>query len=526
MVETLFDAIVVGSGPAGTFAARELAGRKVLVLDVGYRAPEGARLEGNLYELRRRREDLFAELIGEKFEGLHNLHGEPVSLKLKSPGTAYVIRDWRRFSPLVSANFRAMMSFAQGGLANAWGAGVYRFNAEDLRGFPVTAEELEPYYDELTAHMGVSGGNDDLTEYFGRDGGLQAPMRLSRLAEELLAGYTARRDFFRGQGITIGLPRLAVLTSPHEGRAAYGYDNLEFFRPYNPAIYNPVFTLDPLVASGAVEMARGWLVTRYQEGEDGVEVLARQVESGEEEVFRCRRLLLCAGTLSTTKIVLASAGDERARLPIAENPMACIPLFRLSRAGAVPDLDDSSMAQLNVVYREPQTGELLQGSLYGTTGALRSDVLFQLPLSIRAGLTWSKYLAPAMSLLMMFYPGRPDGRNFVRLRGDALEVNYEWRSAGRAERALIRAFRRIGFHSLPALCQYPPAGSSLHYGSTLPMKEAPGPYETDREGRLGSGGRVFVCDAACFPEVPAKNLTFTIMANAMRIARRMRRELA
>ncbi|MCX6623923.1 MAG: hypothetical protein NTY38_23245 [Acidobacteria bacterium] len=189
MVETLFDAIVVGSGPAGTFAARELAGKKTLVLDVGYRGPDGPGLAGNLYELRRGREDLFAELIGENFEGLRNLHQEPVSLKLKSPRTSYVLRNWRALSPLVSTNFHAMMSFAQGGLANAWGAGVYRFTAEDLRGFPVTAAELAPFYDELTGHIGVGGGNDDLAGYFGGNEALQSPLRLSALAGELLARY-------------------------------------------------------------------------------------------------------------------------------------------------------------------------------------------------------------------------------------------------------------------------------------------------------------------------------------------------
>lgn len=525
MAETLFEAIVVGSGPAGTFAAREFAGRKVLVLDVGYRAPLEPRLEGNLYALRRERRDLFRELIGEQFEGLHNLHRRPISLKLKSPATSYVVRNWAALSPLASENFHAVMSFAQGGLANAWGAGVYRFTAADLNEFPISAEDLAPYYDELTEHIGISGGNDDLVEFFGRDAGLQPPMRLSVVAAEMLKRYGRTRERFRRQGITIGLPRLAVLTAPHNGRAPYEFDNLEFFRPYNPAIYNPVFTLDPLVASGAVEMARGWLVTQFREVDDAVEVYARQVETGAGETFRARRLMLAAGTLSTTKIVLESRRDEQTRLPVLDNPMACIPLFLPARIGAALDGNDSSLAQLNVIYHDRESGELLQGSLYGATGPLRSDVVLELPLAARAGLEWAKYLSPAMALLMMFYPGRREAENHIRLRGGALEVNYERHATGGPERALIRAFRQIGFYGLAALCQYPPMGSSLHYGSTMPMKVAPGRYETHADGRLAGTANVYVCDGACFSALPAKNLTFTIMANAMRIARRLRREM-
>jgi choline dehydrogenase-like flavoprotein len=206
----LFDAIIVGSGPAGTFCASELRGRNVLVVDVGFRPARIPDLGGNLYDLRRSRPDMFDDLIGSDFEGLHNTHRNNVSLKLKSPGTAYVIRDWEKLSPIVSSSFEGMMSFAQGGLANVWGAGVYRFNSADLEGFPLGAEELAPYYDSLTEHIGVSGTNDDLVPYFGADSGLMPPVRITRFAEDLLRQYEKKRQAFKVQGITMGLPRLAV----------------------------------------------------------------------------------------------------------------------------------------------------------------------------------------------------------------------------------------------------------------------------------------------------------------------------
>jgi choline dehydrogenase-like flavoprotein len=90
---------------------------------------------------------------------------------------------------------------------------------------------------------------------------------------------------------------------------------------------------------------------------------------------------------------------------------------------------------------------------------------------------------------------------------------------------VIGAFRKIGFQSHRALCQFPDMGTSLHYAGTLPMSERPGPYQTDANGVLAGSRRVYVADAACFSELPAKNLTFTIMANAMRIAAGLARSL-
>ncbi len=137
----------MGSGPAGAFSAFGLQGRNVLILDVGYRPPKIPNLEGNLYNLRQQREDLFEELIGSEFEGLHNIHQRNISLKLKSPYMAYIVRNWAKLMPVESRNFEAVASFALGGLANAWGAGVFRFTEKDLEGFPISVADLAPFYD-------------------------------------------------------------------------------------------------------------------------------------------------------------------------------------------------------------------------------------------------------------------------------------------------------------------------------------------------------------------------------------------
>jgi len=58
------------------------------------------------------------------------------------------------------------------------------------------------------------------------------------------------------------------------------------------------------------------------------------------------------------------------------------------------------------------------------------------------------------------------------------------------------------------------------------MCERPqGRYETDRNGLLANTRAVYIGDSASVPRLPAKNLTFTVMANALRIGRTVRAEL-
>ncbi len=524
---TLFDAIVVGSGPAGTFAAYALRGKNVLMLDVGINAPGSTGLNDNIFRLRQKTADLFHPLIGEDFESLHNLHSKKkVSLKLKAPYTSFVIKDWEELSPVISETFEGMFSFAKGGLANSWGAGVYRFNDNDLKEFPIKASALEPWYERIAGHIGISGRNDDLEPYFGHDTGLQEPLRISRFAADFLDKYQRERSYFNGRGIFVGLPRLAVLTRDHGTRGAYKYENLEFFNTSIPAVYTPAYTLDEMIKEQSVQYMNDCLVTEYRERDNIVEVVARQLKSNTTETFRCRKLILAAGAFNTAKIVLRSNADYESRLPFFDNPMAVMPLFRIRGIGAELDCEGSSLAQLNIVYYDPLREDRIQASLYGTGGPLRSDIVFDLPLPVSAGARMLKYTSQSSGAVMLFYPGKASNGTYVKLLPDnALEVRCEEGSFGRVERILMKSFRKIGYYSAPFLWQYPKMGSGLHYAGMLPMKDEPDRYQTDSMGRLSGARNIFIADGACFSALPAKNLTFTIMANSMRIADFVRKEL-
>ena len=523
-----FDVIIVGAGPAGVMAARALRNSRVLLVDAGRKPVATHEFPADNLYIERQRRDLFDLMIGDRFESLYNLYNRPVNLKLKAPRMQHVTAGASSLAPVRAETFQPVMSFAAGGLANAWGAGTYRFTRRDLDGFPVTPAELEPFYDDLTRHIGISGANDDLSRWFGTDDELQPPIELSFVAADLLRGYEKRRELFTRNGVTIGRMRHAVLTRPLGRRRPYAYGNYEFFCSGDPAIYNPVYTLLDMVEAREICYEPEHLALHYVETDCGVLLTTKDLTTGTLQSFEGRTLILAAGALNSAKLVLEANHDYETRLALLDNPMTCLPLIRLSRIGHV-DTRPCSLGQLNLVYE--YGGAVLQGGIYGTAGPLRSDVLFELPLSISANAALLRRLGGATALLMMFYPASPHSDNYLRLAVDgALELNYGEPSAGGpargpAERELVRVFRRIGFYSASPLCQYPPVGTSIHYAGTLPMQETPGRYQLYPDGRLHGTRAIYVVDGACFPRLPAKNLTFTIMANAMRIASQLRDRL-
>ena len=423
-IEPVYDAIVVGSGAAGTFVALGLSGTKTVVIDAGLRFGEATSLDGNLYDLRKR-QSLFAETVGTRFESLAWIDGPELSPKVKSPLMRPVFARPHGAPGVLSADFVPLLSYAAGGLANAWGAQVYRFDDADLRGFPLRAADLNPFYDEITEHIGISGREDDLARFHGSARGLQPPLELSAIGRDILDRYTRRAEDFQREGIYLGHPRLAVLTRDHGDRRACTYDNLEFFRPRLSAVFTPAFTLEDLVRRGEIEYCPGYLVETYRETKDMVEVCARPLEGGECRVFRARKLILCLGALNTARLVLRANGDIDSRLPLVETPFRYAPLLSLRRIG-MPLEKRSFYSQLNLFYVGPLWPEPLVGMIYAVDGLLRSDFLFNFPLSLRGCLAAAKYLLPAVALLQLYYPGEPHPSNTLGIdaKGNLL-LRYE-----------------------------------------------------------------------------------------------------
>lgn len=522
--------IIVGSGPAGTAAALQLSrmGIRSLMLDAGLTpTPDGRgrgpRVEGNLYDWRKTH-DSFDLHIGADFSGVNDLlTGETGIAKLNAPNIAYVVRQADRLSPVDAAGFAPVQSFTFGGLANAWGAGLYRFTDADLAGFPLRAADLDPYADVLTREIGISGADDDLRPYFGDAAGVLPPLALAHNAGRVLNSYTRERTVLNAQHIFMGRPRVGALSVPHDGRPAVDYSNTEFWQE-QPYLYAPAHTLRKLIAADCLDYRGGLLVERWTETAEGVTVSAREIDSGARVQFQGAALLLAAGAIGTAKITLRSAGDgagdTTTRLPLLENPCVQIPFVLPASIGRALDRHCFGLVQLNLIWEAQAYGCRTQGSLLEITSPMRAEFFGRFPLSARANLVAIRHLLPAMLIMQLYFPAsvqppahlslQSNGRLRIEGHPNAIELG---KLGG-----LLGPLRRLGLWTHRMLIYKPQTGHAIHYAGTLPMRETPGQYECNPQGQLAGTRRVYIADSASFADLSAKNMGLGMMANAMRIA--------
>jgi choline dehydrogenase-like flavoprotein len=185
-----------------------------------------------------------------------------------------------------------------------------------------------------------------------------------------------------------------------------------------------------------------------------------------------------------------------------------------------------------------RTGEgtrLLQAQVFSYRSLLTFKLMKEIPLGYRSSLQALRLIMSSFAILGLHHEDRPTPEKRLLLRRgsaehpDTLEIRYrpsddETAAQTRDRKRLLSAFRSLG--CLPLSTVSPGHGANMHYAGTLPMQPAGGDLTCDTEGRLRPCRNVYLADGSVFPWLPAKGLTFTLMASADRVGSRLAARLA
>ncbi len=256
--------------------------------------------------------------------------------------------------------------------------------------------------------------------------------------------------------------------------------------------------------------------------------VGRDDDAGEAAALTCRRLVLAAGALATTRLVLEMQGRFDEPLPLLGAPGIGFALCLPERIGAAVSTREFSMGQLSFIAEgnSARPADEAYGTLFPASGIPGSFVIDHMPLTRPGAIRLFRFLQPALLLGNCFLPGsytrntaclERDNQGGSRLvvRGgtsDDLPQRID-----RLKRQITRAFRRLGALAIPSSFSPIGPGEEVRHSGTFPMSRSPGPGQVDSSGELHGRPGLHIVDLSIFPSMSAKHHTLTMMANADRI---------
>ena len=315
----MFDAIVVGSGITGGWAAKELCerGLKVLMLE---RGPEIAHGPDYSYEqaLKTRRRD---DQIPEAERDLHYPYHVGVSYALFNSNKAFWASDHDHpYETVPGKPYRWIRGYQLGGRSLTWGRQSYRWSPQDFLSnlqdghgvdWPIRYEDLEPWYDHVEAFAGISGDFDGLEQLPDGDFLPAFPFNDVELAAKarIEADFPTRRMIM---GRTANLSRVAKPQMDMGRKRCEQHVRCHHGCPLGSDFSTQAATLPAALATGSLTVLTDRVVVSVVHDPvtgraTGVRTVHRADKGG--ETFEAKLVFLNASAINTAVLLLNSKSD-------------------------------------------------------------------------------------------------------------------------------------------------------------------------------------------------------------------------
>jgi choline dehydrogenase-like flavoprotein len=540
-----YDAIVIGSGISGGYAAMELCtkGYKTLVLERGRMVEHGdyPTAHQDNWDLPLQ-DHVPKEEVAKHYEKQNRL-----VWWVKQANKAWINKD-DEYPYQEDERFDWIRGHHTGGRSLMWGRHCYRwsdidFDANKKEGvgidWPIRYADLESWYDYVETFVGVSGQNEGLKQV--PDGVFLKPFPLN-CAEQHLREAVAKT--FPGRVVTPG--RVANLSeyNPeiHKGKRGQCMSRDRCWRgcPFGAYFSSLSATLPVAEDTGNLTLRPNSIVQEIvydPETQRATGVRIKDAETGEQLEISARIIFCNASTVGTTAILLNSRSETfpnglgNTSGELGHNIMDHH--YGMGAAGILPGLEDTYYSgrkpvgfyipRFTNLDEETKNPDYLRGFSYqgssqrvantpeGVMGKDLKEVVFQ-PGAYRINMTCFGEMLPHHDNRMYLDFDKTDKHGMPLITFDAKLRENEEKLRDDGVKSAVQMLEAAGCTNITFYNAATAPGACIHEMGTARMGHDPKTSVLNKWNQMHDVPNVFVTDGSCMTSSGTQNPSITYMA--------------
>ena len=412
------------------------------------------------------------------------------------------------------------ISLAYGGLSNLWGGAVLPVHDDDITEWPISNKDLKKYYKIVSEFMNILGEEDNLSKVFKPSYLKKYNFSLGKQMNCFYQEILNNEKKFNNNGIFFGRAKLAI--NPDIPLIK------EF--PYGP-IFNSALEIDKVLSHPNFEYQSNIFVENFQESKSKIIINGTNKLNSKKLTYEADKLLIGCGTISSTLLLARSLNLKDSVFEAKTNSNAFFPFLRLKRTKGISKDKENNIAQLFLEIKNKNTNNTfvhLQVYEYGdyVLEPIRRIIRKFTPFFV----FFSRFILERIVIMQGML--HSDLSDTLQLKVVKYKKNWKIKIVANLNPVVRKKYLSLikiinnnfskGIAFKLGMFIDPP-GAGNHIGGTFPMKKYPNPEknESDTMGRVLGLNNVHIIDASILPSLPAPTITYTIMANAARIADQM-----
>lgn len=379
----------------------------------------------------------------------------------------------------IRKNTEVLKSIGYGGLSNIWGGSICKVHKKDFKNWPIEYDEINKYYKKLDKHFRFDGFDDLYSKEF----------NLKKINKNTPNFFLNESELLK-EGIYFGNPRNIL------GKSKKILNSKEYF--------------NELIKSKKINYIKNMKVQNYIEKKKFVEINCVNIRTKKKLTFKCKKLLLGCGAFQTSKILFNS--EKISRLKLRETKLIPSVWFVKDKIKKNHKLT----FLFNITYLNRFK---FHSQVYKIDMDLFKKLESNLPiLKFFPGIV-KKFIMNNFLIIFTYINQNNSNELILRKKKQKTYLKKKTKilySYSNIKSLITRIFSNQ-IKNIFSLTSFK-FGYGYHFGSSLPMSGSRKMNNSDHLGRPFGKKRIHIIDSSILPEIPVNTISYTVMANAYRIA--------